>query len=68
MPTAVRIGNAEDAVGGRVRVFNAAVGAMKDNGHMKVADQGAEAFFTVAESFGGTALFGEVGERDDHAG
>lgn len=55
------------AVSGGIGEFNAAVNAVKNNGNVEIADESAEAFFTFAESFGGTTLLGEIGNGNDDA-
>src|SRR5215471_1600483 len=41
---------------------------VQDDGNMKVADQSAEALFAFAQGFIGTALLGEVGQRNENVG
>jgi hypothetical protein len=60
-------GESEHVQKGGVDVLEGAVGTMKGDGDVNVADEGAKTFFAFAESFGGATLFGEIGEGDNDA-
>src|SRR5271165_3729486 len=53
---------------GAIGVLDASFRVVKNDRELDVADEGAEAFFAFADGLGGTALFGDIGDRDDDLG
>src|SRR3974390_329297 len=63
----IGLGEADHIDRGVIYEFDASVGLVENHGDVEVTDESAKTLFAFAKGVEGAALFGEIGERDNHA-